>query len=208
MSWAIWLTLLTAALLISLSPGPGAANSMADGLSQGFKRALVGIAGLQLGYLIQILVVVLGLAAVVATSQWLFSLIKWVGVIYLSYLGLRLWFDKGQGVHIQAEKKPWNLYKSFWKGFMVDITNPKASLFLLAFIPQFVNPQANQWLQLIIIALTLIGIDLIVMIGYAALAHKLRQILQSPEKIKLQNRLAGSALMLAAAVLSFSKPQS
>lgn len=208
MLWELWVALFTAAVLISLSPGPGAANSVSDGLTMGFGRAWAGILGLQTGYFAQILLVVAGLAAVVATSPWLFQVIKWLGIAYLIYLGVQAWRAPAQTVHLDAEShqawSPWRLYK---KGFWVDLTNAKGSVFLLAFIPLFMDPQADQAVQLLIISLTLLGVDTLVMFGYALLAHSMRHWFMHPEKVQWQNRIAGSALILAGAFLTTSSQQ-
>ena len=91
MTWQMWLAFLGAAWVISLSPGAGAVASMSSGLAHGLRRGYWNILGLQLGLLLQIAVVAAGVGAVLARSATAFTVIKWFGVAYLVYLGIRQW---------------------------------------------------------------------------------------------------------------------
>ena len=91
MSLAAWLTFLVAAVLISVSPGAGAINTMSNGMRYGVRRSLPAIMGLQLGFGIQILLVGAGLGAIIASSNIALSVIKWLGVVYLIWLGISKW---------------------------------------------------------------------------------------------------------------------
>src|SRR6201990_2677576 len=91
MAWEVWLTFFAAAVAISVSPGAGAVQSMATGLTHGVRRGYWSILGLEIGLMLQLVVVALGLGAAVANSILAFNIIKWIGVGYLVYLAVRQW---------------------------------------------------------------------------------------------------------------------
>lgn len=200
MSIEIWIALLGTALLISLSPGASAATAMGAGLTYGTREACWSTLGLVCGYGIQILVVSLGLGGLIATSPKLFALIKWIGVAYLVWLGIRFWCQRHTGEVESLAYAP--RYSRFLQGLLVNLTNPKGLLFLLALIPQFLDPNTPQLPQLIIISTTLMGAEACIMTGYSGLAARLRQRLSHPLAVLWQQRLAGSALITAGLVLS------
>lgn len=201
----VWITLLLAALAISVSPGAGAVVSMNHGIKYGLKKSYAAIFGLQAGLFIQTFIVVIGLGALIAKSVMLFNIIKWIGVAYLIYLGLSKIFEK---VEVMNEEEQLNLYsakKSFFSSTLVNLTNAKATVFLVAFIPQFLNPNDSLWLQFAIIASTLCLVDIFVMTGYSSMASKLKFLIKDVKAMKIQNRITGSFLILAAVFMSTAK---
>jgi homoserine/homoserine lactone efflux protein len=205
MEFNIWLTLFIASVAISVSPGAGAVVSMNYGLKYGLKKSYPAIFGLQIGYLIQTFVVVIGLGSIILKSVMLFNIIKWIGVLYLVYLGLNKIFEK---VEIIDEAEYLNLYdskKAFISATLINLTNIKATVFLVAFIPQFLNPNESMWIQFAIISLTLCCVDIIVMTGYSSLASKLKFLVTNIKAMQIQNRITGSLLLMAAAFVSTAK---
>src|SRR5688500_10432317 len=91
MAWEIWLAFIGAAVLIAVSPGAGAIQSMATGLTHGVRRGYWSILGLEIGLMLQLLLVALGLGALVTSSIVAFNVVKWIGVAYLVYLAVRQW---------------------------------------------------------------------------------------------------------------------
>lgn len=203
MDFHLWIALLLASFVISISPGAGAVLSMSSGVKYGLKRSYVTIFGLQLGYLAQAFVVVIGLGAIIIKSIFLFNLIKWVGVLYLLYLGLSKIFEKVQAGEMET-LNAFNPKKTFIDATLINLTNPKATVFLVAFIPQFISPNENIWLQFLIIGLTLCVVDIIVMTGYSSMASKLKFLIKDAKSIKIQNRITGLFLILAASFLATS----
>lgn len=200
MSTEIWFALLGTALLISLSPGASAATAMGAGLTYGARGACWSTLGLVSGYGVQILVVSLGLGSLIATSPELFGIIKWIGVVYLIWLGIRIWRQRtAEGVESLAFASRRN---RFLQALLVNITNPKGLVFLLALIPQFIDPTQPQLPQLTIISATLMTAEACVMTGYSGLASSLRQQFAHPMAMLWQQRVAGSALIAAGLVLS------
>lgn len=205
MEFDVWLTLFLASLAISISPGAGAVVSMNHGIKYGLKKSYPAIFGLQAGLFIQTFVVVIGLGALIAKSVMLFNIIKWVGVAYLVYLGLSKIFEKVEVVEESEHLNNYNARKSFIGATFINLTNAKATVFLVAFIPQFLNPNESLWLQFGIIVATLCIIDIFVMTGYSSMASKLKFLIKDVKAMKIQNRITGAFLILAAVFMSTAK---
>lgn len=205
MEFNVWLTMFLAAIAISVSPGAGAVVSMNYGLKYGLKKSYPAIFGLQVGYLIQTFIVVIGLGAIIAKSVLIFTIIKWIGVAYLLYLGLGKIFEKVQLVDDEEHLNSYSAKKAFLNSSLINLTNIKATIFLVAFIPQFINPNESIFLQFIIIGATLSIVDIFVMTGYSSMASKLKFLLKNVKAIKIQNRITGILLILAAIFMSNAK---
>jgi homoserine/homoserine lactone efflux protein len=198
-----WLGFLAASWIISLSPGAGAIASMSCGLQYGFWRGYWNALGLQIALVAQIAVVAAGLGAVLAASELAFTLIKWFGVAYLVYLGVKQWrtqpADLADESTIRPIGKPLSL---MFRGFLVNISNPKALVFMLAILPQFIDPAAPLLIQYVIIAATMVSVDLIVMAGYTGLAAKILRALKTPSQQRRLNRTFASLFVGAAGFLA------
>ena len=201
----IWITMLIASIALSVSPGAGAVVSMNYGLKYGLKKSYPAIFGLQTGLLIQTFIVVIGLGSIISKSVMLFNIIKWIGVLYLVYLALTKIFEKVEVMNEEEQINEYSSKKAFLSSTLINLTNIKSTVFLVAFIPQFLNPNASMWMQFTIIALTLCIVDILVMTGYSKLASKLKFLVKDVKAMKIQNRITGSFLLLAAAFVSTAK---
>ena len=202
MSYQMWFAYMLACWVISISPGAGAIASMSSGLNYGFKRGYWNAIGLQLALLVQIGVVAAGAGVLFATTPLAFLIVKWFGVGYLLYLAYLQWKAPVQSIEIQTDLKQKSAMKLVISGFFVNMSNPKAIVFLLAVLPQFLDLSRPQWPQYLIMACTMIAIDLIVMAGYTGLAAKVLRLLKSPRQQKVMNRtfaglFAGAAFLLS-----------
>ncbi|PPK58990.1 homoserine/homoserine lactone efflux protein [Malaciobacter marinus] len=205
MNLDIWLTLLIASIFLSISPGAGAVVSMNYGLRYGLKKSYGAILGLQTGLFLQTFIVVIGLGTIISKSVMLFNIIKWLGVLYLLYLAFTKIFEK---VEVLEEEKLINTYsfkKAYLSATLINLTNIKSTVFLVAFIPQFLSTQYSMIIQFTIISLTLCIIDTIVMTGYSTLASKLKFLVKDVKAMKIQNRITGFFLALAAFFVSTAK---
>ena len=201
MRLSTWLAFFVASWLISLSPGPGAFSCMAAGMRHGYRRALWNIVGLELGVLLVLAVVGAGLGALLAASTTAFAAIKWLGVAYLVWLGIQQWRAAATPITAGKGRAPGGAPGELvLRGFLVNATNPKGIVFMLAVLPQFVDPAAPQLLQYLICAATLLFTDLVVMSGYTGLAATLLRALRAPAHVRAVNRVFG-ALFVAAGVL-------
>ena len=198
-----WLAFFLASWIISLSPGAGAIASMSSGLQYGFVRGYWNAIGLQLGLAMQIAVVAGGLGAILAASSTAFYAIKWFGVAYLVYLAIKQWRALPMDMTDDAAPRPIGKPMAMmFRGFLVNASNPKALVFMLAVLPQFVNPQAPLLIQYLILGATMISVDMIVMAGYTGLASKVLRLLRTPKQQKRVNRTFAGLFVSAAAFLA------
>ena len=180
---------------------------MSAGVRYGYSRALWNIAGLQLGILLVLLIVALGLGAVIAASTTLFLAIKWFGVVYLVWLGITQWRSPATPVAEDAlagdvDGMPRRL---LLRGFLVNATNPKGIVFMLAVLPQFIDPATPQVPQYLMCAATLFFTDLVVMSAYTGLSARMRRALREPHHIRWMNRTFGGLFVAAGALLATFK---
>lgn len=201
-----WLTFFAASWLISLSPGAGAIASMSTGLRHGWRPGLWNILGLQLGIVAIMVVVAAGLGALLAASDLAFAVVKWCGVAYLLWLGVQQWRSPAHdiaGDAAQAERTPPTPRALVLRAFLVNASNPKGLVFMLAVLPQFINPHAPQLPQYGLCLLAQIIADVVVMSGYTLLAARgLRALQSASHQLVLQRGFGtlfiGAALLLAA----------
>lgn len=197
---SLWLGFLLAAILIAVSPGPGAAVAMSCGLRYGYAAALRSIFGLESALLIQLTIVAVGLGALLTASTLAFDIVKFCGAAYLVWLGIQKWRSSPQ--EIQENKPPMSSNALFIEGLLVNLANPKAIVFIAALTPQFIDPTRPQWPQFLIIGATMCTIDILVMSGYALLATRLRHWLHDPKALKAQNRFFGGVFVGAGLLLA------
>lgn len=207
MSLDVWLAFFAASWLISLSPGAGAISCMSAGLRYGYRRALWNIFGLQLGILLVLGIVAIGLGAIIAASTTLFLAIKWLGAAYLVWLGIQQWRAPASPVGDQsrATADEGTPTKLVLRGFLVNATNPKGILFMLAVLPQFIDPARPLVPQYAICGATLMATDLVVMTAYTAFAATALRMLRKPRQIRALNRTFGGALIAMGALLATFK---
>jgi len=206
MDFSLWLTFFAAAWLISLSPGAGAVAAMSAGVNHGFARGYVMSFGLVLGIWTQVLVVGLGLGALIAASAIGFTLVKWLGVAYLVWLGIKQWRAPAVAMVSDAAEAVAVAPRTLvLRGWMINAVNPKGTVFLLAVVPQFLDLARPLGGQYLVIAATLAFTDLIVMAGYTALASRLLRLLKSPRQIAVLNRSFGSLFVAAGVLLAMFK---
>lgn len=129
-------------LLLNMIPGPDSLLIMARSASQGWRAGSAAALGIGAGTLVHILAAALGLSALLATSATAFTLVKLLGACYLLYMGLSMLLAKGRERAQPQALKPQRLARTFAQGFLTNVLNPKVALFFLAFVPQFIRPDA------------------------------------------------------------------
>jgi homoserine/homoserine lactone efflux protein len=202
MELSVWFTYLVATIVLSLSPGPGVFSSISSGLHHGFRLGLWNGVGMQVANLILVGVVSLGLGAILIASETLFTAVKWVGVIYLIYLGVVTWRAKPRGFEQDRDDDAHTAREVFMRGFWVNITNPKGIIFFAAILPQFIDVARPQMQQYAILAGTTFAVDLAVMMGYTALAAKVLRLMRDEKQLRWVNRTLGGAFVAAGLALA------
>lgn len=204
MSLSLWLALVGAAVLISLTPGAGAINTMANSIGVGWARSIWGIAGQQLALLVHIAVVAAGVGLIVAESPVLFNIVRYSGAAYLVFLGVRQFLSKaradGDDADRQAKASRWTMFR---RGVLVNLTNPKAVVFFLAFTPQFIRPDRPLVTQYAVLATTVVVVDVLVMwFVFAVAARGLRRLTHDERGQRRLNRLFGGLFVGVGALLA------
>jgi len=206
MALQMWLAFVVAAILIALSPGAGAIQAMATGMTHGLRRGYWSIAGMEAGLMLQLALVAVGLGAAVASSIVAFNVVKWIGVLYLVYLAVRQWRSVKTDLRAQiGTVVDGGRLGLLARGFLVNATNPKSLVFFLAVLPQFVVPTAPLLPQYLTIGATMVGVDLVVMGLYTGLAVRLVAWLHTPRQQTILNRVFSGLFATAAVVLSFMR---
>ncbi|MBA2692688.1 MAG: LysE family translocator [Rubrobacter sp.] len=166
-----------AALALLIVPGPAVVYIVARSVDQGRSAGLASVFGIEVGTLAHVAFAAVGLSAIVASSATAFSVVKWLGVVYLLWLGIsRLLSREDKEEEVSVE--PARLSRVFWQGALVQVLNPKVALFFLAFLPQFVDPsRGSAWLQIVILGATLAVIGLLTDGLYALLGGAARGLL-------------------------------
>jgi homoserine/homoserine lactone efflux protein len=199
MRWDVWWAFLGAAIAISVSPGAGAILSMATGLTHGVRRGYWSITGLEIGLMAQLAVVAIGLGAVLTASATAFTAVKWTGVGYLVYLAVRQWRTTGVDLSENIAIPDRSRRSLLLRGCLINVTNPKGLVFLIAVLPPFVESAAPLLPQYVTIGVTMVVVDLVVMGLYTGLAARLMKVLHTAKRQAALRRVF-SGLFAAAAV--------
>ena len=217
MTLSLWATLLAACFVISFTPGAGAINTMGNSLAVGFRRSIWGILGQQAALVVHIVIVAAGVGVLVASSPLVFEIIRYAGAAYLVYLGIRQILAKPRvapepsaapepsvapepvEAEADADASPAAVARGesrlsmFRRGLWVNLLNPKAIVFFLAFLPQFIRPGLPLLPQYLVVGATVVIVDVIVMWGFFAVAAQgLRRLTTSARGQRIVNRIFGS----------------
>jgi threonine/homoserine/homoserine lactone efflux protein len=201
-------TLLAFALVAFIgiaTPGPTVLLALTNGSRFGVRRALAGMAGAVISDFVLIGAVAFGLGALLAASEFWFSVVKWLGAGYLAFLGIMLLRSKGTldlSLRTNASETFATARSIFTKSFLVAVTNPKGYLFFSAFLPQFIAPDMPQIPQYAALAVVFAALDFAIMFGYALLGAQAVHVLKRSGALWL-DRLCGSALLALAGSLAF-----
>jgi threonine/homoserine/homoserine lactone efflux protein len=162
-------------LIVVLIPGTGVVFTVSTGLVHGRRASVLAALGCTLGIVPHLLATVLGLAAVMHTSALAFQVLKFAGVAYLFYIAYATWSDKA-ALAVDAAPSARSARSLIVKAVLLNILNPKLTIFFLAFLPQFVAPQAASPLaQLLVLSGVFMAMTFVVFVVYGLLAHAFRQ---------------------------------
>jgi homoserine/homoserine lactone efflux protein len=182
-----------AVMILVLIPGPVVTLVVANSLSHGSRSGLTTVAGASIGNAILLTATAVGLVAFFALLSEVFEIVRWAGAAYLIWLGIKAW--RSHGAQAAAAVPARSAQAVFLQGFLIAITNPKAILFYVAFLPQFIDPHLPAGPQLLAMIATMIVMALVSDSAYALLAARARGWFTSPERRRLQSRISGTLLI-------------
>ena len=178
------LDFLVTSFIVVLIPGTGAVFTVSTGLMRGRKASLWAALGCTLGIVPHLLATVLGLAAIMHTSALAFSLLKYAGVAYLLYLACAIWQDHS-GFSFDETPREASAWQIVIKAVLLNLLNPKLTIFFLAFLPQFVSPKAASPLaDMLILSSIFMFMTLVVFAIYGLLAHSFRSLVMNSERVQ------------------------
>ena len=199
MSLHLWLAFVAASAVLLIIPGPTILTVISYSVAHGKRAKLPLVAAVALGDSTALAVSLLGLGALLATSAFWFTAIKWVGGLYLLYLGIKLLRAGISPAVLAAPAAPGSRWRLFANTYLVTALNPKGIVFFVAFLPQFIDPRAGVTQQLWVLALTFVCMAALNATLYAVFAGSARRLLASPRAQRRFN-LAGGSLLSAAGV--------
>lgn len=205
MQFSLWLALVGAGTVISLTPGAGAINTMSNALNTGFRRSIWGILGQQAALVVHLAIVALGVGLLVASSPTAFYAIKYAGAAYLVYLGVRQLLAKPEAeeaVALSRRNEPaWSMFR---RGLWVNLLNPKAVVFFLAFVPGFIRPEVPLAPQYVVLGATIVLIDILVMwFFFAAAARTFQRFTRSTRGQRIMSTVFGALFIGVGLLLAF-----
>lgn len=184
-----------AVAILLLIPGPVVTLVVANSLSHGRRSGFATVVGASAGNAILLGATAVGLLAFFAWLSEIFEIVRWVGAAYLIWLGIKAWRAHGAQEGAIAPVAARSSRAVFLQGFLIAITNPKAILFYIAFLPQFVDPRLPAGPQLLAMIGTMIVMGFLSDSGYALLAARARGWFTVPKRRRLQSRIAGTLLI-------------
>jgi len=190
----LWLAFAAAATALLMIPGPTILLVISYSLTQGRRVALAMALGVALGDFIAMTTSLLGLGALVMASAELFTALKWIGAVYLIWLGVKLWRSTPRDAEM-PQPEPKEARAIFAHAAAVTALNPKSIAFFIAFVPQFIRLDHPLPLQFATLIATFVGLATVNALGYALLADKLRSRIRRPGVLRAMNRTGGTALI-------------
>nr|WP_246362036.1 LysE family transporter [Neomicrococcus lactis] len=195
--------MLGASVVISFTPGAGAINTMTNAINEGFRRSFWGILGQQAALLIHVIIVAAGVGLLIANSPTAFNVVRYAGAAYLVFLGVKSILAKPVSEETALDiRKNEPAFSMFRRGVWINLLNPKAIVFFLAFTPQFIRPDQPLLSQYLIYIGTIILVDVLVMWFFFAAAAKIfRRFTRSARGQCIMNISFGVLFILVAGLL-------
>lgn len=191
-----------ASLVLVVVPGPAVMYIVTRSISQGRAAGLASSLGVNLGSAIHVLAAVVGLSVILASSAVAFSIVKWAGVAYLAWIGIRTLVRRDESFEVEVAE-PDSLRRIFTQGVIVNVLNPKVAMFFLAFLPQFVDPaDPSATTQSLVLGMTLVVVGLLSDSVYALIGGAVGSRLRVHARARRVTRIASGVTYLALAGLA------
>lgn len=194
MSFENWAAFVAASTIMVMIPGPTVLLVVSYALGQGWRTALPMAIGVALGDFTAMTLSMLGVGALLAASATVFTTLKVIGAAYLIYLGVKL-FRAGGALRVEPRKDASSAAKIMIHAWLVTALNPKSITFFVAFLPQFLDPDAGFFQQMLVFETTFLVLAFANALGYAAAASRARSLVRNERAIRIFNRAGGSLLV-------------
>ena len=199
---------ITVSWALIIAPGPDMLYVITRGMTHGRGAGVLSAIGVICGILVHTTAAALGLTLIFQTSAFAFLIVKYIGAVYLVYLGIKAWQDRST-FRLQASSFVMDAPRLFWQGLLSNVLNPKIAIFFLAFLPQFVDKGGGQvTLQLVFLGLTFafFGLCFLLAVGYAS-GSIASWLTGRPRYAKSLQRVSGGILIGLGVRLAFTERQ-
>lgn len=186
--------------LMALSPGPAVFLILGQGMKYGVPAGMKGALGIETINALYFILSALGLTAALAAYPVVFSVLKWAGIVYLIYLGIRTLFFARPGDIEPKSEPPGSRF--VFDGVVTQAANPKAIIYFTAMLPQFIDLQKPMVAQFVILGATAMATEYVILTAYSWVAHKGSSLLPGPSAVLWQERVAGFSLIAVATILT------
>ena len=208
MTFETWAAFAAASSILLVIPGPTVLLVVSYALGRGWRTALPMAVGVALGDFTAMTLSMLGLGALLATSATLFTILKWAGAAYLSSLGIKLW-RAGGTLDAAPRTDAVSTAKMLGHAWLVTALNPKSITFFVAFLPAFLDPNADFLAQMLVFEATFLVLAFANAFGYALVASRARRMASDPRALGVVNKVGGGLLVGAGvATVSFAGTRS
>jgi threonine/homoserine/homoserine lactone efflux protein len=194
MTLSLWLAFVAASSVLLIIPGPTVLLVVSYALGQGWRTVLPMTIGVALGDFTAMTLSMLGLGALLAASATLFTGLKWIGAAYLVWLGVKLW-RAGGALEAAPRTDAVSAARMLGHAWLVTALNPKSITFFVAFLPAFLDPEADFLTQMVVFETTFLVLAFANALGYALVASRARGFVANPRALRLVNRTGGGLLI-------------
>ena len=198
LDWALWAGFLVASLIVGLLPGPGVTSIVGYALTSGLRTALGSVFGATAGNAVAMAFSLAGVGVLLEQYPAAFSILKWVGAVYLIGIGLFGIMTASSGADGEVQEvRAIEPRTAFWGTFAITAVNPKTIIFFVAFTPQFMSPQLDYWTQAGVLFVTFVAVVTLSDAFYAFAASWIAGFLKGPKVHVWSKRIGGAVLMVA-----------
>ena len=196
MTLETWVLFVVTETALCFTPGPAVLLVLSHGLTRGTGSSVYANLGILTGNAAYFVLSATGLGALLLASYEVFSAIRWLGAAYLVWLGVTAFIGKSAVLAVNRAA-PTSAVRTFANGALLQVANPKALVFFVALLPQFIDPHRAVFAQVAILGVTSVVIEFGVLLAYGALAGRLTSVAARPRCQRLANRIAGTMLVAA-----------
>jgi homoserine/homoserine lactone efflux protein len=193
-TWELWLAFVVTEGLLCVTPGPAVLMVIAQGLTRGVPAGLSATLGVLAGNTFYFVLSATSLGALIAASHEMFLVVKWLGAAYLIWLGIAAFRGRSSPLSVNPAR-PARLLRVFANGAALQLANPKALLFFVALLPQFIDPAEPVMPQIFILGVTSVVLEFLALLAYSVAASRCRVVVTQSRFVRLTDRIAGSCLI-------------